>query len=63
MQEFGTDPLLIWKPVIEKDFGQERFLHEHPISLIQKGEFHKVPFITGVTADEFAYKAFGKHIK
>nr|UUB32816.1 carboxylesterase COED1 [Dendroctonus valens] len=57
--EFGLDPLFIWVPVMEKDFGQPRFLTAHPITLIQNGEFHKVPFITGVTADEFAYKAFG----
>lgn len=56
--EFGTDPLLIWKPVMEKDFGQPRFLTAHPITLIQNGEFQKVPFITGVTTDEFAYRAF-----
>ncbi|XP_030763816.1 esterase E4-like [Sitophilus oryzae] len=56
--EFGTDPLLIWTPVMERDFGQPRFLTAHPITLIQNGEFHKVPFITGVTTDEFAYKAF-----
>ncbi|CAG9773584.1 unnamed protein product [Ceutorhynchus assimilis] len=56
--EFGTDPVLIWTPVMEKDFGQPRFLHAHPITLIKNGEFQKVPFITGVTTDEFAYKAF-----
>lgn len=62
LQEFGLDPLFIWTPVMEKDFGQPRFLTAHPITLIQNGEFHKVPFITGVTADEFAYKAFGEFL-
>ncbi|XP_050308629.1 esterase E4-like [Anthonomus grandis grandis] len=57
-QEFGTDPVMIWTPVMEKDFGQPRFLTAHPITLIQNGEFQKVPFITGVTTDEFAQKAF-----
>lgn len=56
--EFGIDPVLIWSPVIEKDFGQPRFLTAHPITLIQNGDFHKVPFITGVTTDEFAHRAF-----
>lgn len=56
--EFGTDPLLIWTPVMEKDFGQPRFLTAHPITLIQNGDFQKVPFITGVTTDEFAQRAF-----
>ncbi|XP_060522228.1 esterase E4-like [Cylas formicarius] len=57
-QEFGLDPLLIWTPVMEKDFGQPRFLPAHPITLIQNGEFHKVPFLTGVNTDEFGYRAF-----
>ncbi|RZC36118.1 COesterase domain containing protein, partial [Asbolus verrucosus] len=35
--EFGIDPILIWKPVIEEDFGQERFLHDHPVRLIENG--------------------------
>lgn len=52
---------MIWTPVMEKDFGQPRFLTAHPITLIQNGEFHKVPFITGVTTDEFANKAFRKY--
>lgn len=56
--EFGNEPVLIWTPVIEKDFGQPRFLTAHPITLIQNGEFQKVPLITGVTTDEFAQKAF-----
>ncbi|XP_066262073.1 juvenile hormone esterase-like [Euwallacea similis] len=56
--EFGIDPVVIWSPVMEKDFGQARFLTAHPITLIQNGEFHKVPFIAGVTTDEFAQRAF-----
>ncbi|EFA08586.1 juvenile hormone esterase-like [Tribolium castaneum] len=56
--EFGDDPVVIWGPVIEGDFGQERFLTAHPIELIQKGEFAKVPIILGVTTDEFAARAF-----
>lgn len=56
--EFGVEPVLLWTPVIEKDFGQPRFLTGHPITLIQNGEFQKIPFITGITTDEFAYKAF-----
>ncbi|KAJ8959088.1 hypothetical protein NQ318_022345 [Aromia moschata] len=56
--EFGNDPVLIWSPVIEGDFGQERFLPAHPITLIMNGNFKKVPFITGVTSDEFGGRAF-----
>ncbi|KAJ8983994.1 hypothetical protein NQ317_008699 [Molorchus minor] len=57
-REFGYDPVLIWSPVIEAEHGQERFLPAHPIALIQNGNFKKVPFITGVTADEFGSRAF-----
>ncbi|XP_023312047.1 venom carboxylesterase-6-like [Anoplophora glabripennis] len=57
-REFGYDPVLIWSPVIEDDFGQTRFLTAHPIDLIQSGKFQNVPFITGITTDEFGYYAF-----
>ncbi|KAF5306930.1 hypothetical protein FQA39_LY00160 [Lamprigera yunnana] len=55
--EFGTDPILIWMPVIETDFGQERFLIEHPIKTVLDGNFAKIPFMTGVTTEEFSYLA------
>ncbi|XP_056638299.1 juvenile hormone esterase-like [Diorhabda sublineata] len=57
-KEFGTDPILIWSPVIEQDFGQPRFLPAHPIQLITNGQFRKIPFITGQTKDEFSNIAF-----
>ena len=56
--EFGDDPIYIWKPVVEGDFGQERFLTGHPIELVEKGEFEKVPIVVGTTTDEFAARAF-----
>ena len=42
-------------PVVESEEvrGVERFLPAQPIDLIRQGKFHKVPFITGVTKDEF----------
>jgi carboxylesterase type B len=45
-------------PVIEEDFGQERFLPDDPIKLIQNGDFQEVPVVIGVTKDEFANRAF-----
>lgn len=48
--------------MIEGDFGQERFLLEHPVLLAREGKFEKVPMLTGVTTDEFAGRAVGKHI-
>ncbi|VEN63073.1 unnamed protein product [Callosobruchus maculatus] len=56
--EFGNDPILIWYPVIEEDFGQQRFLTEHPIKSIINGKFQKVPLITGQTEFEFGYRAY-----
>ncbi|KAL9929053.1 juvenile hormone esterase [Glossina fuscipes fuscipes] len=54
MFEFGRqNPLMLWKPVVEKDFGQERFLVEHPVRTYQNGEFMKIPIIIGMTKDEF----------
>ncbi|KAF5306936.1 hypothetical protein FQA39_LY00166 [Lamprigera yunnana] len=48
----------IWLPVIEQDFGQQRFLPAHPVELMQNDQFAKVPFLTGVTTDEFVKQAF-----
>ncbi|XP_055371025.1 juvenile hormone esterase-like [Condylostylus longicornis] len=47
-------PDMQWNVELEKDFGQERFMIEHPSVLFEKGEFYKVPIITGITIDEFA---------
>ncbi|CAH1958125.1 unnamed protein product [Acanthoscelides obtectus] len=56
--EFGSDPILIWYPVIEEDFGQQRYLTEHPMRSIINGNFQNVPLITGQTEFEFGYKAY-----
>lgn len=42
-------PVLIWKPVIEPDFGQERFLTEDPTKLFKNGDFMRIPIIAGIT--------------
>ncbi|KAL3273421.1 hypothetical protein HHI36_014865 [Cryptolaemus montrouzieri] len=57
MFEFGSEPVLIWKPVIEGEFGQERFLTDHPIKLVLQGNFQKVPILSGITVEEFGYRA------
>lgn len=51
---------MIWAPVIEADYGQQRFLPEHPVQILNSGKFAKVPFISGITSDEFADRAFSK---
>ncbi|XP_045476840.1 esterase E4-like [Harmonia axyridis] len=55
--EVGYEPVLLWKPVVEPDFGQERFLTDHPIKLIQEGKFQNVPVLAGITAEEFGFKS------
>ncbi|CAO1378626.1 unnamed protein product [Diamesa serratosioi] len=52
--EFINNPVVLWYPVIEPDFGQERFLTDDPTKLFRDGNFERVPIISGVTNDEFA---------
>ncbi|XP_045762722.1 esterase E4-like [Maniola jurtina] len=56
--EFGFDPVGIWMPIIEKDFGQERFLPIDPIDAIREGKMHAVPHVISQTEDEFFWMAF-----
>ncbi|XP_014217723.1 esterase E4-like [Copidosoma floridanum] len=59
-EEWYGNPGRQWLPVVEPEVrGIERFLPAQPIDLIRQGKFHKVPFITGVTRDEFEYKVIG----
>ncbi|XP_043269298.1 uncharacterized protein [Venturia canescens] len=54
--EWHFDPITIWSPVVEPDIpGLERFLTDEPVNLIREGKIHQVPFMTGVTRDEFGY--------
>ncbi|XP_037303219.1 esterase FE4 [Manduca sexta] len=56
--DFGYDPLSLWRPVVEPDFGQERFLPLEPMEAIRQGKMHAVPYIISMTKDEFFWKAF-----
>ncbi|XP_047539204.1 esterase E4-like [Vanessa atalanta] len=56
--EFGFDPVGIWMPVVEKDFGQERFLPIDPVKAIKEGKMHAVPYIVSQTRDEFFWMAY-----
>lgn len=57
-QEYAYDPVLVWVPIVERDFGQERFLVEDPLTSLQAGRFQAVPYIVSQTSDEFFWKAF-----
>lgn len=58
-KEFDGKPIVIWYPVVEPDFGQERFLTDDPAKLFASGNFSRVPIITGITQDEFVGAAPG----
>lgn len=61
MFEFGQgNPILLWLPVVEKDFGQERFLIADPTKLYRQGRFMRIPIIAGITEFEFLSPAIGK---
>lgn len=47
-------PMLPWWPVVEPDFGQERFLEDQPNKLMESGDFIQVPILIGITSDEYA---------
>ncbi|CAD7085838.1 unnamed protein product [Hermetia illucens] len=58
MFEFGNgNPVVLFKPVVEPDFGQERFLTETPTKVYQRGDFMRIPLICGINKDEFAVLA------
>ncbi|CAB0034145.1 unnamed protein product [Trichogramma brassicae] len=55
--EWHHNPIIQWMPVVEPEVrGVERFMPAQPIDLIRQGKFKKVPFITGITKDEFGAK-------
>lgn len=57
MFEFGRDnPIFLWHPVIENN--SDHFLSVDPLRQILKGQFRKVPILTGVTKNEIASSAF-----
>jgi hypothetical protein len=62
LQEWGYEPIVIYSPVIEPASAHGRFLEAHPVKLFLSGKFVQVPLITGVTKDEFSYKALRTYI-
>lgn len=46
-------PIVIhWWPVVEPDFGQDRFLEDQPTYLFEIGNFSKMPTLIGIISDE-----------
>lgn len=48
-----------WTPLLEEDFGQERFVTDDPSVLFSNGNFSRVNAIIGMTAHEFISPAAG----
>lgn len=40
-----------------RESGEERFLTDDPVKIIQSGHFTQVPMIIGITRDEFDWRA------
>ncbi|XP_033329533.2 uncharacterized protein LOC117222127 [Megalopta genalis] len=54
MFDWKGNPILLWRPTVEPEVrGVERFLTAQPYDLIKQGKFKQVPYILGVTQDEF----------
>lgn len=60
LRKYSECEVVIWMPVVEKDFGQDRFFSEEPSETIRKGTFNKVPVMIGRTTDEFISPVPGK---
>lgn len=53
--KIGIYPLLIFKPVIEPDFGQKRFLIESPEQAFLSNKFANVSLLTGIVSNEVSW--------
>jgi hypothetical protein len=56
IKDYPDCQIVFWLPVIEDDFGQERFLVEDPTRSFRSGNFNRVPVLAGRT--EFEIQAF-----
>jgi len=54
--EWGTDPLIPFKPVLEPNI-EGAFLTEEPIDIIKSGKAANVPFMTGLTTEDGAIRS------
>jgi acetylcholinesterase len=56
IKDYPDCQIVFWLPVIEDDFGQERFLVEDPTRSFRSGNFNRVPVVAGRTELEFNSK-------
>ncbi|KAJ0181320.1 hypothetical protein K1T71_003405 [Dendrolimus kikuchii] len=42
-----VDSTFLFSPCVERDLGEERFLHDAPYNILKKGEQNKVPMLCG----------------
>ena len=50
------DSSSVFAPCVERDFGQELFLDDYPINILQSGNFSKLPMLYGFTNMEGLYR-------
>lgn len=62
-KDIGGNPIIVWKPVVERNFGQDLFLKDTPINLFRSGNFSNVPVMAGVVRDEFTSLARSIYFK
>uniref|UniRef100_T1P862 Carboxylic ester hydrolase n=1 Tax=Musca domestica TaxID=7370 RepID=T1P862_MUSDO len=58
MFESNWNPIYNWFPVVEADFGQERFLTEDPYKTMMSGNVSKVPLMIGLAEYELYFFAY-----
>lgn len=53
LRDYPECEITTWRPVLEPDFAQERFLTDDPVKLFKSGNFAKVKVLAGIVTDEF----------
>lgn len=56
---WSVDPLTQYRPVIEKELPGA-FMTRHPTEIWESGDFHQVPWMTGVVANEGSVRSAGE---
>lgn len=63
MREYPECEVVTWLPVVEPDFGQERFMPDDPVKIIESRNFTLVPILIGRTTDEFVSPVLSKELQ